>query len=273
MSKLIKDSLSISAGFTAVAGTTMTITGTTMHDIVPGYSWWFYLLLLIALFLVCAALVYAALRASCMKGISLKVGSNAVSIVQGDLFEKDGWKVIPFNERFDTAVDDITIAKSSLNGVFITNYVSDLAALKEEINKAENTTLSTVRESDGTIRYDLGYIKRFEDEYLLLAFTHFDEQQRAHLSMSDYELCLMNMWRELSRTYAGKPINLPLLGSGITRFDDVPEKTFDDLLRCMICTLRATGETFDSVITIVLTKEAWKDVHPYELKGFAANGI
>jgi hypothetical protein len=75
------------------------------------------------------------------------------------------------------------------------------------------------------------------------------------------------MWTEISRTYANRPIFIPLLGSGITRFDGTPHKSKADLLKCMICTLRTSGVNINQPITILLTKEAMEEINIYEIKG------
>jgi hypothetical protein len=75
------------------------------------------------------------------------------------------------------------------------------------------------------------------------------------------------MWKEICRTYANKPIFLPLLGAGITRFDDVFQKSKFNLLRCMLCTLRTSNVNINQPITILLTEDAIQDINLYELKG------
>ena len=75
------------------------------------------------------------------------------------------------------------------------------------------------------------------------------------------------MWREIRRVYANKKIAIPLLGSGITSFDDLPTKSEQDLLRCMLCTLRASGENINQSITIVLTKKSMEKIDLYKFKG------
>lgn len=181
-------------------------------------------------------------------------------------------KVVPFNEYFDSDVDDIVISHSSLNGKFIDCHVDDLAELRSEIESEKSSPLP-VYDRDGRRQYDLGTIKRFGEDYLLLAFSHFDEQNQARLTMAEYERCLMNMWQELCRAYAGRPISLPLLGSGITRFDDVRQKSVSELLKCMLCTLRSTGCYFSQPISIVLTSEAMSKVDLYEMKGVSRYGL
>ena len=119
---------------------------------------------------------------------------------------------------------------------------------------------------DGRIRYPLGTIKDY-NEYALLAFTHMDKLNRARLRRSEYEECLLNMWDELDRMYAGRPVVLPLLGSGITRFDG-GKPSEDDLLRCMLCTLRASKRHFKEGVVVVLTEKTAARMRLYEVNGY-----
>lgn len=101
----------------------------------------------------------------------------------------------------------------------------------------------------------------------MLAFTHMDEFNRAHLERGQYEECLLNMWDELDRMYAGRRVVLPLLGSGITRFKGT-QPSEDDLLRCMLCTLRASGHRFSAGVSIALTKKTTDKMRLYEVKDY-----
>jgi hypothetical protein len=62
------------------------------------------------------------IRANCLTDVNIDVDGSTVNIKSGDLFSQDGFKVIPFNEYFDTVVDEKIISSSSLNGIFINNY-------------------------------------------------------------------------------------------------------------------------------------------------------
>lgn len=57
---------------------------------------------------------------------------------------------------------------------------------------------------------------------------------------------------------------LPLLGTGIPRFDDGP-KDKEDILRCMLCTLNSSGVTLKSKVKILIYGDA-KDIPLYEFK-------
>ena len=54
------------------------------------------------------------------KKVKLLINNTEVNVIFGDIFKCEGKKVIAFNEYFDTLVDDVIIAKKSLNGQAIT---------------------------------------------------------------------------------------------------------------------------------------------------------
>lgn len=202
--------------------------------------------------------------------ITLNIRGMKVIVKEGDILASTGWKLIPFNEYFDTQVDDVIIAHSSLNGKYIDSLGDDdREALKLAISDDNKSPLSRHNLSDGAkTRYELGTIKVFQ-EVMMLALTHFNEQNEAHTNRAEYEHTLRKMWKEIRRTYQGKPINIPLIGGGITQFEDMTDKPNDQLLRCILCTLRTSSVTFDEnvQITIILTKKALETVNLYELKG------
>lgn len=203
-------------------------------------------------------------------GITIKIRRTSLTIRDGNIFECEGWKVIGFNEFYDTTVDDQIIARQSLNGQFLTYHVDDRDELKKILDHEDKaSSLKCYKKQHAGIErtcYPLGYIKIYKS-FMLLAFTHFNEHNEAHISNSGYEQCLRNMWKEISRTYANKPIFLPLLGGGITRFDDEAGKSYFSLLKCMICTLKTSSIHINQPINIVLTKEIMDNVNLYDLKG------
>lgn len=245
----------------------MAVVGFSLADILPAdWGWSARLLLAIVVFvlLVLAIAVCSYLRNR--NGLDLRLGSNDLDIVVGDLFTRAGMRVIPFNERFDTDVDDKHVSRNSLNGVFVEQY-ADKPSLGRVIEDVRPTSLDPPTSSDGNLIYPLGTVKPYGD-YALMAFTHVDGLQQAHITKSEYEECLLSVWGELSRTYNGRKVVLPLLGSGITRFDD-GRPSDDELLRCMLCTLRASGKSFRDGVEVVLTKQTAERMRLYEIRGYA----
>ena len=260
-----KDSFTVGLAILATIQTFFEISAISLDNIWGEYNWVIKLLLISGLFLLIVVAIFIVKYYRTNKGITLKIRGIKVIIRQGNIFNADGWKIIPFNEFFDTTVDDKIIAHNTLNGVFIDNYVENLDDLKSTIeNETDNPKLKRNTQG-GRFVYPLGRIITYKD-FMLLAFTHFVNNE-ARLTQKDYEDCLRVMWTEICRTYANRPIFIPLLGSGITRFDGTPHKSNFDLLKCMLCTLRTSGVNINQPITILLTEEAIQDINIYEMKG------
>ena len=202
--------------------------------------------------------------------VALNIRGMKVIVKESDILTANGWKLIPFNEYFDTQVDDVIIAHNSLNGKYIDSLGDDeKEALKLAIANDNRSHLQRYDSSDGAkTRYELGTIKVFQD-IMMLALTHFNEQNEAHTNRAEYEHTLRKMWKEIRRTYQGKPINIPLIGGGLTQRDDMTDKPNEQLLKCILCTLRTSNVTFDEnvQISIILTKKALETVNLYEIKG------
>lgn len=267
---LWKDSINMALIFLALIETFLAISAISPNSIYSNwdnYGWINKLLIVLVLFVIGIIIIFTCKSYKAKKGVTTKINGITVNIKQGDIFQSNGWKIIAFNEYFDTTVDDKIIAYNTLNGIFIQKHVVDVNDLKKLI-ESESDSKSSMKSKhiNGRRVYPLGRIIPYKD-YMLLAFTHFDGQNRAHLSQKDYEDCLRFMWKEISRVYANKPIFLPLLGSGITRFDGTPYKSKFELLKCMLCTLRTSGEHINQPITIFLTNEAMQEINIYEVKG------
>lgn len=204
-----------------------------------------------------------------------KVNRIDVTICQGDIFEAKGWKVIGFNDYFDTTDDDKVISHNSLHGKLLKRFRDngEIERFQKSLNDDNRSPLSTKKEivADRGTRYPLGCVKTYKDtqdsEWIILAFSGFNDQDEAHTDRASYENCLREMWREIGRVYSGRPIFLPLLGDGITRFDGVTTKPDpNELLRCMICTLRSGGVQINAPITIFIYDKL-NEINLYDLKG------
>lgn len=260
-----KDSVTIGFAILATIQTVFEVSTISFDSIWGEHNWIIKLLLILGLFLFIVVVTFIVIYCMTKKGISLKIRGIKVNIKQGDIFNAAGWKVIAFNEFFDTTVDDRIIAHNTLNGIYIDNYVENLDDLKNAIaNEADNPKLKR-NTRGGRFVYPLGRIITYKD-FMLLAFTHFENNQ-ARFTQKDYEDCLRVMWAEICRTYANRPVFIPLLGSGITRFDGISHKLDSDLLKCMLCTLRTSGVHINQPVTILLTEKTIQDINIYEMKG------
>lgn len=259
------DSFSIAIALLAAVETICAVCDFGISDFVEVTIWWKKLLIILGTFV---GIVLTIAIIKCIQystSVSFTIHNIPINIIEGDLFKFEDWKVIPFNEFFDTQVDDIIIAHNTLNGVFIDNHVTNLDDLNTAINDAPRVRNLTARPVNGKIRHQLGRIIPFDNNYLLLALSHFENNQ-ATLTHTQYESCLRTMWHEISRTYANRPIAIPLIGGGITRFENPAIKTEQQLLRCILCTLKTANASINQPITIILTKDCIKKINLYELK-------
>lgn len=189
--------------------------------------------------------------------ITLNIRGIKVTIRQGDIFKENGWKVIGVDDTFSTSENDLVISHSSLHGKL----------LKQLRDNNEIEAFKSAIEKD-TRDISLGCVKTYKD-YILLAWSHLNNDNEAHIDSSNYETILRKMWQEIGRVYSRKPISLPILGDGITRFDGVSEKPSPyELLKCMLCTLRTSNVQLKAPITIVIYDRI-NEINLYNLKGFS----
>lgn len=198
---------------------------------------------------------------------ALSIAKTPVEISCGDIFKTPGYKVIGCDTHFDTRVDDVVISKNSLHGQLLLEHanIDDVKIKIEESAKRSGL----IKNAEGLYDFPLGTIIRYDScvdnqTYLMLALTELNKNYESHTNMAKHELMLMKMWKEIDRVYASNDVVLPVLGTGISRFDDGP-KDKDDLLRCMLCTFNSSGVSFNSKIKIVLYGSTG-DIPLYEYK-------
>lgn len=212
--------------------------------------------------------VYANRRTS----IRLNVENSEIIIKAGNIFDQEEFKVIGFNEYFDTIVDNKIISEKTLNGMYIQQYVSDIRELDKEIELDERMNNKIIATNENRKRgkkhkYKLGTIYQNGD-FLLTAFSKFDEDNRAYLSMSDYINFLMNFWNEVDVVYSGKSVSIPLMGTGITRFKEYNNITDQELLELLLWSFKISRIkfTYPSVVTIVIHESKSDKINFYKLK-------
>ena len=225
------------------------------------------ILIVMCLFLVVYIAVCGVIGQMYKNSVEMSVRHTSISITYGDIFETPEQRLIGCDTRYDTRVDDVVISKNSLHGKLFLKYgnIDDIRMTVE----AEAKRLGLQKDSGGLYEFPFGTIIRYNSSidghtYLMLALSKLNTDHEAHINMTEFVSMLMRMWRELSRVYAGKEIALPLLGTGVLRFDDgVYEK--GDLLRCMLFTLDSCGVRFCSRVKILIPKGT-EDISLYEYK-------
>lgn len=184
-------------------------------------------------------LVYA-LYLCCRRNIQIKGKNYNIHIGYGDIFEMDGCKkVIPFDECFTTSVGSAPhqIKPTSICGQYLTKHpINNIQPL---IDATDLKPLRSRSKYNGQIRYESGTLIPNGD-YLLMAFTKLDEKGLGRMSRDEYLACLSMLWQEISKYYGQTDVCVPILGSGITRLDDI-SLTQQDLLDMMIASYKLSA--------------------------------
>lgn len=233
------------------------------------------------IFLFTLSLLYFGiwLKSNNLTEVNLDVEGSIVTVKAGDLFPQDGFKVIAFNEYFDTQVDDNIISHKSLNGLYIDNHLSgpisdlDQSISNYKFDEDEILEVNQERKVGKKQKYSLGTIFVNED-YLLTAFSKFDDKNRAFLTMPDYLGFLINFWDKVNRIYAQKSVSVPIFGSGITRIKEHKNISDEDLLKIMLWTFRISEMRFKfpAKLTIVIHKDKIDKINLLDIKS-ARNGL
>jgi hypothetical protein len=213
------------------------------------------------------------IRANCLTNVKIDIEGSTVIIKSGDLFSEDGFKVIPFNEYFDTIVDENIIASSSLNGIFIKNHLSASVQDLDKfiIQKTDNDNVedpSANRKLGGKkVKFKLSTIFVFND-FILTAFSKFDNYNKAVLTMPEYIEFLINFWDRVNRVYAQKSVSVPIFGSGITRIKEHKNIGDEDLLKIMLWTFKLSEMKFKhpAKLSIIIHKDKIGKIDLFNLK-------
>jgi len=232
-------------------------------------------------FLISLLLIYLGiwLWSNKLTKINVKIEESDVTIKVGDIFQEPDFKVIAFNEYFDTQVDNKVISERSLNGIFIQTYLDiTVAELDEhiaayEFDQDELVGTNEDRKQGKKLRHQLGSICIYKN-YLLTALTKFDDSNKALITMPEYLEFLINFWDKVNRVYAQKNVSTPIFGSGITRIQGHKNISDEDLLKIMLWTFRISEMRFKypARLTIIIHKDKINKINLLDIKS-ARNGI
>ena len=239
-------------------------------DFDDDHKWWILACLVLVLAL---AYVIVWIYANKIKKIEIKIRNTNIIIKEGDLFTEPGKKLIPCNEYFDTQVDDKVIATKSLQGIFIQRYIADLSDLDNYINNVCATNKVSVidqsRQVGRKTSFKLGTIIPYQD-YLLLAYSRFDCDNRAFLGKDDFALCYTNMWNEIDIVRSGDSISVPVLGSGgMVRF--YKDYTTQELIEIILWSFKISGINLakQATLNVIVHESSMDEINFWRLKDYS----
>ena len=176
---------------------------------------------------ICAIVVicicYAVIRTWRKKKILLRISENfKLTVEEGDLFQKKGIIVIPFNNYFDTHLGDGIIDPSSLHGQFISQLFNNrIDVLDNLINKSLSdqkvmATGADIRTNGKYYRYPLGTCADVLDggnRYVCVVTTEFDSYNVARLTCNKLSVVADGLFNHLEKVGEKTPIYMPVFGS------------------------------------------------------------
>lgn len=206
----------------------------------------------------------------CKIEIKVSNSNTIIEVVFGDLFQQDGIRAIAVNEFFDSKLGR-PVSDTSLHGIFLKKcFGGHPEPFEKEVNEQLKGIESVECEKiEGkTKSFPIGssvLIPVNSDRYLVFAFAKTDPKTcKAYSNVTMLWDSLHQLWQRARVESGGYPLNLPLVGSGLSGLG-LPTH---DLLNLII--LSAITETKAKPVTqrirIILSKDRFEDLDLRDVK-------
>lgn len=166
------------------------------------------------------ALIYGVYL-KCRRKVTIKGKNYSIIVEYGDIFKiKKAKKIIPFDECFTTEIgtEPYQINKDSVCGQYLLNNatlnIQNLIDSSNLVKKGKSQYCSKCRYESGRILNN--------GEYLLMAFAKLDKNGLGRMTRKEYVDSLEILWEEIDKYYGQNDVCVPILGSGVTRINDMP---------------------------------------------------
>lgn len=197
---------------------------------------------------------------------SVDITSNAIdvaiTVLFGDLFSQDGCKAVSVNDFFDSAVDDKHIAANSLHGLMLTGYWAGNTAewdsqVANDLAHTQPTEVVTRPTPGKPNRYAIGTtasVSKNGHDFLCVALAKTCETTlQVSATSDDLRYALRSLLSKARSVCAGRPLNIPLLGSGLARTGIKPNIIVDLILLAIF--EESKTQKITNHIRIVLPKQ------------------
>jgi hypothetical protein len=161
--------------------------------------------------------------------------NTVIEVIFGDLFKQDGIRAIAVNEFFDSKLGK-PVSDKSVHGIFIQTC---FGGHPESFDKQVDEQLKNVNGEDvvkvegKSKRYPIGstaLITVNQDRYIAFAFAKTDPNTcKAFSDVALMWVSLHNLWQRVRIESGGYPVNLPLVGSGLSGIG-LPTRNLLDLM-------------------------------------------
>jgi Thoeris protein ThsA, Macro domain len=223
--------------------------------------WWLFTLLGVA---------YAIIKNWPKSSYSFEVKNRDASIAINisDIFELDGAKIVPINNRLDTSLKGAVERSSSILNFFINKvYSKNNQHLGTDIsNQLEDNSEfydSLVINNDPK-EYKIGtVVPIFQDEkqYYLLCNASLNQQGRSKCSPDDLRNSLVELWAYLIHSGSKEHLIIPVLGTGRGRITMTREEVIKEIVLSFLVSL--SNDNYCDKLTIC--------IHPEDMKKYKLN--
>lgn len=198
--------------------------------------------------------------------------NSTIEIIFGDLFEQDGIRAITVSEFFDSELGK-PVSDKSVHGIFLKKCFGGYQEsfdkqVEDQLKNVEPEADVAAKVAGKTKSYPIGTTALLtvnEDRYVLFAFAKTDPATcKAYSDVTMMWVALHHLWGRVRIESGGHPVNLPLVGSGLSGLG-LPTR---DLLNLII--LSAITETKSKEITqrirIVLHRDRFDSLDLRDVK-------
>ena len=218
-------------------------------------GWWLFCLVGVAL---------AGVRAWPRRSVRARIeGTDVLVEVRiGDIFKHEGAIVVGSNTTFDTAMDDATISRHSVQGHFSKQFFTTVTELDQKLDDAlRSITPSSTRSSHdkpyGKLdEYDMGTVAPIEVQGKKAYFVAVASLNANRVASSDANLLLDALpliWNGIRERGGMEQLLCPVLGSGYSRLSLTRKELVQAIVRSFVV---ATQESkLSEKLTIVIRPE------------------
>ena len=185
--------------------------------------------------------------------------NTVIEVIFGDLFGQDGIRAIAVNEFFDSKLGK-PVSDKSIHGIFIQKcFGGHPESFDKQVDEQlRNTESQEVKKIEGKTKcYPIGstaLITVNHDRYVAFAFAKTDPKTcKASSDVTMMWIALHRLWQRVRIESGGHPVNLPLVGSGLSGIGLPTRDLLDLLILSAITETKAKEVT--QIIRIVLHRD------------------
>jgi hypothetical protein len=201
-----------------------------------------------------AGFIFALYRAWPKLSVQKKIvgTDSSICVRLGDVFSSKSTLVISATTTFDVDMTDDLISPRSLQGQYQLKYFPDPAQLSSVISQSLSQmsvreTFEEARKPKGNRsdynRGEVVFIKNDKRHAFFVGLATFNEHMRAKLEVAEFLNALPVMWNGIRDKGENDPIDMPLLGTGLSRMNSNRRKVLVDLVRSFVAATRDKGVT------------------------------